>query len=104
MKIDFKMEGGFAFLPALNQPITIDTAQVEPQVAKQLESFVREARFFNQPAQARPAAKGAADYRTYTLTIEDGPRAHTIQLTDPITDTNLQQLVAHLRTMAQPSK
>ncbi|UOQ69641.1 protealysin inhibitor emfourin [Hymenobacter volaticus] len=104
MKIDFKMEGGFAFLPALNKPVTIDTTQLAPHVAKQLEFLVRESRFFNQPAQTRTAAKGAADYQTYTLTIEDGPRAHTIQLTDPIADANLQGLVAHLRTMAQPSK
>lgn len=104
MKIDFKMDGGFAFLPALSQPISIDTAQVDPQVAAQLESWVREARFFDQPAQTGTAAKGAADHRIYTLTVEDGPRAHTIQLTDPIADASLQRLVSQLRMIAQPSK
>ena len=104
MKINFKMDGGLAYLPALSKPFSIDTTQLETREANQLESLVQGARFFNQPAQAAKAAKGAADYRTYTITVEDGPHVHTIQLTDPIADMNLQKLVSHLRSMSQPSK
>lgn len=68
MKITFNMSGGFAYLPALSRPVIIDTAQIDPQVANQLESLVRESRFFDQPARADTTAKGAADYRTYTIT------------------------------------
>lgn len=102
MKITFEMNGGFAHIPALSGPVTIDTAQIAPQVATQLESLVRGSRFFDQPARAQTVAKGAADYRTYTVTVEDGPRVHTIQLIDPITDANLERLVSHLRVMARP--
>jgi hypothetical protein len=83
MKINFKMDGGVAYLPAFSKPLIIDTTQTDPQVANQLESLVREARFFDQPAQTGAVAKGAADYKTYTLTVEDGPHSRTIQLTDP---------------------
>ncbi len=71
MKITFEMSGGFVHLPALSRPVIIDTAQIDPQVANQLESFVRESRFFDQPARAGTTAKGAADYRTYTLTVQE---------------------------------
>ena len=100
MTITFEMSGGFAPLPALSSPVTIDTAQIEPQARTELESLVRLCAFFDQPALTTPA-KGAADYRTYTITVQDGPRVHTIQLTDPITDINLEQFVSRLRVMAR---
>jgi hypothetical protein len=100
MTITFEMSGGFAHLPALSRPVTIDTAQIEPQARTELEFLVRQSGFFDQPAHPTPA-KGAADYRTYTITVQDGSRVYTIQLTDPITDINLEQLVAKLRVMAR---
>ena len=103
MKITFKMNGGFAYIPALGKPVILDTAKIDPQVADQLESIVRESRFFDQPALIDTTAKGAADYRTYTVTVEDGTRVHTVQLTDPITDANLERLVSRLRVTARQS-
>jgi hypothetical protein len=102
MKINFKTSGGFAHLPAFSKPFVVDTEKVDPQIARQLESFVQESRFFEQPAQANTTRKGAADYQTYTITIEDNTRSHTVQLTDPINDANLHQLVAQLRLMSRP--
>ena len=103
MNITFQMSGGFAYIPGLSRPVIIDTAQIDPQVANQLEFLVRESRFFDQPARVDTTAKGAADYRTYTITLQDGPRIHTVQLTDPITDANLERLVSRLQIMARPS-
>ena len=103
MKITFETSGGFAFLPALGKPVTIDTAQIESQVADQLETCVRESRFFDQPAHIDSTQKGAADYLTYTVTVQDGPLIHTLQLTDPITDAVLERLVSSLQNMARPS-
>ena len=100
MIITFEMSGGFAHLPALSRPVTIDTAQIESQARTELESLVRQSRFFDQPTHPTPA-KGAADYRTYTITVQNGPRVYTIQLTDPITDIDLEQLVFRLRVMAR---
>jgi len=103
MKITFEVSGGFAYFPAHSSPVIIDTAQIEPQVTDQLESLVRESRFFDQPARIETTAKGAADYQTYTITVQDGTHVHTIQLTDPINDTNLEQLVSLLQVMARPA-
>ena len=101
MKITFEMSGGFAHIPGLSGPVTIDTAQIDPQVATELESLVRQSRFFDQLARDQSPARGAADYRTYTITVQDGPQVHTIQLTDPIRDTNLGRLVSRLSVMAR---
>lgn len=81
-----------------------DTAHIAPHVADQLESLVRESRFFDRPARIDTAARGAADYLTYTITIEDEQRIHTVQMTDPITDETLERLVSELQTMARPPR
>lgn len=104
MKITFKMDGGFAHIPALSGPHTIDTTQQAPQAANELEALVRECNFFELPAQANTAPKGAADNRRYTITIEDGSRIHTVHLADPVADVHLNKLVSQLRTKATPSK
>jgi len=97
------MSGGFAHIPALSGPVTTDTEHVEPRVAERLESLVQESCFFDQPARLDTKAKGAADYRTYTITVQDGLRVHTVELTDPINDQNLGTLVSFLQGMSRPS-
>ena len=104
MKINFQISGGFANFSALNGPFHINTEHLDRQTANQLESLVLASRFFDQPAIAGAVAKGAADYRTYTITIEDGLNTHTIQLADPIKDEDVAQLVLKLKNMPHPSK
>jgi hypothetical protein len=104
MKITFKISGGFAYLPALSdRSIVIDTTQIDPQVASRLESLVSESHFFGQPVHTESVAKGAADYLTYIITVQNGSNVHTVQLTDPIMDANLEQLVSYLQVVAPPS-
>jgi len=103
MKINFEMSGGFAHIPMLNKPIMLDTKQIESRVANELESIVRNSHFFQLPRENKNSAKGAADYRIYTITIEDDSHVHTIQLTDPITDVNLERLVSRLQSIARTS-
>ena len=91
------MSGGFANIPALNKPFLINTEQLDQQVASQVESLVEASRFFDQPAKAGAVAMGAADYRTYTITIEDGLKMHTIQITDPIRDADIERLISKLK-------
>lgn len=103
MKITLETSGGFAYIPKLNDPIIVDTEQIEPNVASQLELLIRESRFFEQSAGAITVAKGAADYRTYTITVQDGSRIHSVQMTDPISDPYLERLASLLQTIARPS-
>jgi hypothetical protein len=97
MHIEFKMEGGLAHFPGLSKPVTIDSGRIPAEEATELENLVRAARFFDQPAHSKIPLPGAADYRRYTITVEADGRRHTVELTDPITDPDLQRLVTFLR-------
>ena len=99
MRITYRMEGGFASLPGLAAPVTVDSASLAPEQADELERRVQAARFFALPALAGAPARGAADYRTYTITIEDGERTHTVRATEPVEDTALRDLLAYVRTL-----
>jgi hypothetical protein len=101
MRIQFHMEGGIAFFPRLSSPHTIDSDQLPEQEADELKRLVKAADFFALPAVVGSPAPGAADYRQYTITIEDEGKEHTVHVTDPIEDPNLQALVANLRIRRQ---
>lgn len=104
MKITIEISGGFAPLPGLSRPVIIDTSTIDPALARQVESLVQDAAFFQRAAVIDTAPKGAADYRTYTVTVQDGSRVHTIRLTDPITDASLERLVSRLQAIARTAK
>jgi hypothetical protein len=97
MRVQLKMEGGIAFFPGLSKPIIIDSDQLSRQEADELKRLVDAAHFFELPTTMPSPARGAADYRQYTITIQDGSKLHTVHLTDPIEDPNLQALLAYLR-------
>jgi hypothetical protein len=59
---------------------------------------VASTQFFGLPARVDTTSPGAADYITYTITIEDDDREHTVILTDPVSDERLVRLIDHLRT------
>lgn len=101
MRIQFKMEGGIAYFPGLSKPIAIDSDELPNEESDELKRIVNATRFFDQPAVVGAPAPGAADYRQYTITVEDGGKQHTVRLTDPIEDPNLQALVTYLKTRRQ---
>jgi hypothetical protein len=102
MRIEFSVEGGLAYFPGLSKPRVIDSATLDDDAADRLRRLVDAARVFQQPAARRAVAKGAADYRQYTITVVDGRRRRTIHLSDPIADSHLQALVDYLRANTNP--
>ena len=95
MLIQFQVEGGLAHFPGLSQPVTFDTAKLPKAEAAELRQLVDAAQFFDLPATAG-SRRGAADYRQYTITVEQGGRRHTVRLADPIEGEALQALVDYL--------
>jgi len=104
MKIQFKTEGGFVYLPGLNKPVIIELADLPRPEADELQELLARARFFELPPRAgKPAAKGA-DQRQYKITIENAAgTAHTIFLTDVVADPNLRRLLDFLKKKAAPA-
>lgn len=104
MLIQFQSEGGVAYFPGLSQPVTVDTGQLPADQAAAVEGLVHTARFFDRSAQQRSAPPGAADYRQYTITVDDGGRRHTIRVDEPVDDPDLQRLVEYLTSQARASR
>lgn len=102
MRIQLKKEGGFAFLPGLSRPVTIDSQDLSPEDAKELETLVNQANFFQLPEVADQPPSGAADFFRYTLTVEDGGQTHTVVFTQFNNDPNLQALRHFLENKALP--
>lgn len=96
MIIDFESEGGFAHLPGLSRPLRIDTAELSEEQADQLKGLVEHARFFEQPPEVGGPPPGAADLRSYTITVSDGDRTHTVRTSDALADPALRNLLQHL--------
>ncbi|HZT41108.1 MAG TPA: protealysin inhibitor emfourin [Chthonomonadaceae bacterium] len=102
MRIQLKKEGGFAFLPGLSRPVTIDTKDLTLDEAKELERLVEEANFFQLPDVADQPPSGAADFLRYTMTVEDGGQAHTVVFTQFNKNPNLQALRRFLESKGLP--
>jgi hypothetical protein len=98
--INFESGGGFAHFPGLSRPVRVDTAELAPEEAARLKGLVERARFFEQPAEVGAPSPGAADLRSYTITVEDGRRTHTVRTSDALTDPALRDLIDHLRARA----
>lgn len=100
MRVQFKTEGGLAYLPGLSQPVTFDTDGLSPEEAGKLERLVEAAGFFELPATSDPPP-GGADLRSYTISISSSGRSHTVRIVEPIDNPQLQALVDHLSEKAR---
>ena len=98
MRITFKSDGGFVYLPAQAEPVTIDTHDLPAEEADELERLIEAARFFDLPETSTPSR--GADYLQYTISVTDPELSHTVSFTDPIEDPHLRALVEFLETKA----
>ena len=104
MRIQLTTEGGVAHFPGLSQPLTVDTDELTEAEAAELMGLLNAVRFFDLPPMVVPPRTGAADYRQYTLTAEDGGRRHTVRWSDPIQEPDVRALLAALRAKAGQKK
>ena len=94
MHTQVRIEGGIAYFPGLAKTIDLDTDTLPAQDAEEMRRLVAAARFFELPVSTgQQPARGAADYRRYTITVDDGSAHHTVQTTDPVSDPHLQALI-----------
>jgi hypothetical protein len=91
MKIELSVEGGFARLPGLAKPVTIDSATLPRGRGAALATLVAKARFFDAAPPPPPA--GARDARAYTIAIDDGARRRALCIAEPIADASMRELV-----------
>ena len=101
MRIELKTEGGIAHFPGLSRPVVIDSAALSAEDDAELRRLVEAARFFERPPTVGTTSRGAADYRRYTISVEDDGRQHTVKLADPVEDPSIQQLLRFLQVKAR---
>ncbi len=54
MRVQFKTDGGFVYLPNRSAPVTIDTDDLSAEEAKELERLLEAAGFFDLPQTSPP--------------------------------------------------
>src|SRR4051812_20829870 len=101
MRIHFRTEGGLAHFPGLSRPVSVDTKELPPDVAQQLEQLVHAMRFFEMVGRVDLAAHhpGRADYRSYIVTVEESGRTHTVRADEPDVNPQLKALIEFLRKL-----
>jgi emfourin len=99
MRIEFQVSGGVGYFPGLAAPRTIDGDALAAGDREALGDLIEKAGFFELPARL-PAPRGAADYETFQITIEDKGRRHSVAVAAPIAEPALQALVKRLRELA----
>ncbi|GAB1644923.1 protealysin inhibitor emfourin [Krasilnikovia sp. MM14-A1259] len=100
MKIALERSGGFAAVPALSGDIVVDTDEVSREMASELERLVDAVQFADRPRRTHGAA-GAADVRTYRLTVDRQRRSDVLAFTDLTRDSALDALVTRLEAIAR---
>jgi len=95
VRIQLSQEGGLAAFPGLSRPRSVELSELPAEQAEAIEHGLRDARFRELPAVVGggSASKGA-DQRRYTLTVEEGPRRHSVELVEPVEDPRLRELLS----------
>jgi len=101
VEIELSQSGGFAPVPVALRHVVVRTEQLQVTDSTRLVGLVDDADLDAQPAVNPPPA-GAADYRTFTLTVTREGTARTIRFTDLDPDPALAALVGVLSTLAAP--
>jgi hypothetical protein len=97
MHITFERTGGFA---GMRLAVTIDTHQLSPEEAKELEEMVEAAGFFDLPAKISSESPGADRFH-YKLTVEAEGQRHTVELGEAAAPEPLRTLLRRLTTVAR---
>jgi hypothetical protein len=93
MRIKVEREGGFAYIPGLSGPTTVDTASLPADEAAALEAAVERTDFSAEAALGAAPPPGSADHRTVTVTVEDDGSSRSVTVSEPIEDDRLRALV-----------
>lgn len=83
---------GFVYAPGLAKAVTIEVADLPKDEAQEIETLVNGCNFFQQPALMAPSTGTARDVRSMRITIEDKDRTHTIEVSEPFSDIQDEQL------------
>ena len=97
MRILFERTGGFA---GRRLRARIDSAALTDDEAERLTRLVNDAGFFDLPSWLQPPDP-SPDRFSYVVTVEAGPRAHTVQAAESAIPPQLRPLLTWLTRRGQ---
>ncbi len=99
MIIQVTRSGGFAGLLDVFGPI--ETSRLDASVANELQTHLISCRFFHLPAQIEATDVGA-DYLHYEISVEDGPKHHTVSFQDDMSEKTrgLMELISRVEKLS----
>jgi len=92
MQIRYVRSGGFA---GLRRAGVVDTQTLPKAEAENVAALVEAAGFFSLPEKF-PRPKSGADYFTHAITIDDGSRSHSVEVSEPSAPDTLRPLLRYL--------
>ena len=95
LRVTLRIDGGFACLPGLAQPIVLDAAQLDAGDAAALRGLC-DAAFEAARTNVADGTAPIPDGRRYRATIEAGDARHEITAADPIADPAVAALIAFI--------
>jgi hypothetical protein len=95
-KIEFERSGGFM---GRTVSLSLDLDELPPPQAQTLRLLIDNADFFNLPADS--PAPPVPDSFSYTITVTDGSRRHTVRTGDASAPEKLRPLLTDLSARAR---
>ncbi len=102
MRLELRIEGGFAVFPGLGGPFVVETDRLPDEEARRLAELVRQARVYEREATPLPPGR-RADARSYHLSVESPAGRRTLVLHDPL-EPELRSLVEFLSARQRQSR
>ncbi|HEY3289014.1 MAG TPA: protealysin inhibitor emfourin [Anaerolineae bacterium] len=97
MKASIERTGGFA---GMRMTTTVDSDALGPDDARRFQQLVTSCQFFSLP-NTIAASKPMPDRFSYTVTIEDNGRSHTVTVGETSVSGNVKSLLDFLTTKAR---
>ena len=84
MRVEVSIDGGFAAIPGLSKPLSLDSADLSSDQRKELERLVDAA--FAEKAHSGTTKKAAVpDGRHYRIDVQRGESRDGVEADDPVT-------------------
>ena len=98
MRVELTIDGGFAYIPGLAQPIAVDGSQLAAAAAAEMRRRCQAALRVTKGAAAKhPQPLAMPDARRYHLTIDLDGKRHELIAADPISLPAVAALIAFVR-------
>ena len=98
LRVTLTIDGGFAHVPGLARPMTLDAAHLGGQRAAQMHRLC-EAACAVVPKRAASRLAAIPDGRRYRLTIETDGSRREVNAADPVDEPAIAELIAFVRGM-----